>query len=330
MFRTDRHSGILLPKFQQHQSSSRLQRLADTIQHTLHRKVADAWPRISLPLALCTLSLGLPVLSAAADTTLAIVDGGVQQAEDAPFVGSGYHFLPGDYLYFTFQITGFAIQSEQRSELRKISLSYAVDLEDAKGVPLVPATSGAIQTELNPEDKHWTPKRRASFLIPSFVAAGDFHVHVSVKDLVAKSETSSDFPFHIGGIEVQAANAITLEDFQFLRGENDEEPLELPAYSAGDTVYVRFEMVGFKTGPQNTYDLSYGITVLGPDGKPFIEQPKAAELAASSFYPAQYLPGDLTITTSASSRRGAYVLTLTVHDLIAGASYQTKKVFSVE
>ncbi len=281
-------------------------------------------------LTLCALLLALPTFCRAADPTLAIVDAGVQQSEDAPRVTSGFRFLPGDYLYFEFGIAGFSVKSEHRNEVRKISLSYELGLEDAKGVPLAPFSSGAIQAELNPEDKHWTPKRRASFLIPSFVAAGDFHVHVTVKDLVANSETSEDFPFHIGGIGIQAANAITLEGFRFLRGENDGEPLAIAAYNPGDTVYVRFEMLGFKTGSRNEYHLSYGITVLGPDGKPFVEQPKAAELADSSFYPAQYLPGDLTVTTAANSSRGGYVLMITVHDLIAKTSYQVKKVFSLE
>ncbi len=294
-----------------------------------HRNVR-ARSRVSSALAMGTLLLAFPFFCRAADSTLAIVDAGVQQAEDAPFVNPGFRFLPGDYLYFTFQIAGFSIRSEQRNEVRKISLSYELALEDAKGVPLTPPASGDIQAELNPEDKHWTPKRRVSFLIPSFIAAGDFHVHVTVKDLLGKSETSEDIPFHIGGMEVQSANAITLQDFRFLRGENDGQPLEVAAYSPGDTVYVKFEIVGFKTGPRNEYNLSYGIQVLGPDGKPFVDQPKAAELADSSFYPAQYLPGDLTVTTSATSSRGGYVLIVTVRDLIAKTSYQAKKVFSLE
>jgi len=279
---------------------------------------------------LAALVFGLPGFCAAADSTLAVVDAGVQQSEDAPVASSGFRFLPGDYLYFTFQISGFGIQSEKRGEVRKISLSYDVRPEDTNGIPLTAPSSGSIETELNAEDKNWSPKRRASFLIPSFIGAGDFHIHVVVKDAVAKSEATKDIPFHIGGLELQPASAITTESFHFLRNENEDEPLEVAAYAPGDTVYARFEMVGFKTGRQNAYHLSYGITVLRPDGKPYLQEPKAAELADSSFYPAQYLPGDLTVTTSATSARGQYVVIVTVRDLIANTSYETRKAFSIE
>ena len=254
----------------------------------------------------------------------------MQQSEDAPYVASGFRFLPGDTLYFTFQISGFAIESSNHGQLRKISLAYEVTPEDASGVPLTPSGNGEIQVELNPEDKHWTPKRRVSFPIPSSVAAGDFHIHVLVKDLVAKSEATRDFPFRIGGLELHAAPSVTLEHFRFLRNEDDQEPLEVPAFSPGDSVYSRFEIAGFKTGVENAYHVSYGLIVLRPDGTTYLNEPKAAELADKTFYPAQYLPGNVAITTSASTARGEYILIITVHDLIANTTYQSKKAFSIE
>lgn len=286
--------------------------------------------RVSSSMILGLLLLLMPRFCTAANSSLAIVDAGVQESEDSPFAPSDYRFLPGDYVYFTFQITGFEIRSLNRGEVRKISLNYDVRPEDANGIPLTASSSGSIETELSPEDKHWTPKRRASFLLPSFIGAGDFHIHVVVKDAIAKTEISKDFAFRVGGLEVKRTNSIEIETFQFFRNENDDQPLDLAAYAPGDTVYARFEMVGFKTGPQNGYHLSYGVTVLGPDGKPFLQAPHAAELADATFYPAQYLPGALSITTSSSSTRGEYIAILTVRDLIANTNYEIKKAFSLE
>ena len=269
-------------------------------------------------------------LCLAADSSLAILDAGVQRSEDAPFAASDFQFLPGDYLYFSFQIGGFTVKSDDQNEIRKISLSYEVTPEDSNGIALATASTGAIDEELNPEDKNWMPKRRTSFLLPSFVPAGDFRVHVLVKDLVAKTETSKDFPFRMGGVVIQASNGIAIQNLQFFRKERDRDPVQVPAYSPGDTVYARFNMAGFKTGEKNEYHLSYGVTVLRPDGKSYINQPKAAELQASTFYPARYLPGVAELTTSSASERGEYVLVLTVNDLIGNQSSQTKSAFSIE
>lgn len=272
----------------------------------------------------------LPRISNAAESSLAIIDAGVQQSEDAPFVSNDYQFFPGDYLYFTFQVAGFAIQSEGRDEVRKISLSYQVTPEDSRGNALAKSTEGQIQDELHPEDKNWLPKRRASFLLPSFVAAGEFRIHVVVKDLVAKNKTSRDFPFHIGGVQIQPSGAIAIEDFRFLRKETDREALQVPAYSPGDTVYARFNMTGYEFDAHNQYHLAYGVTVLRPDGKPFLEQPKAAELEDSSFYPAQFVPGTLDVITSSDSPQGEYVIILTARDLVANKSFETRQAFSIE
>jgi hypothetical protein len=285
---------------------------------------------VSISAALLIFFLGALKLCRAEESSLAIVDSGVQPSEDAPYVSRDYRFLPGDYLYFTFQISGFAIRSEEPDEVQKISLGYEVTPQDANGVALAPPTSGTIRTELNPEDKHWMPKRQVSFLIPSFVAPGEFRVHIQVKDLMANSETAREFPFYIGGTQIKPSSSITVENFRFLRNENDPEALEVPAYSPGDTVYARFDMVGFKIDSQNHYRLSYGLTVLRPDGTPFLQEPKAAELDANSFYPAQYLPGVVKLKTSSTTSRGGYIVVLTVRDELAGTTSQIRRAFSIE
>ena len=272
----------------------------------------------------------MPSLAEAQESNLAIINGGVQKSEDSPFVSSEYRFAPGDYLHFTFQVAGFTVQSDKEKEIRKIALTYSVVAEDLKGVALAPSDTGSIETELSAEDKNWTPKRRSSFLLPSFVAAGEFQVRVVVKDLLAKTEASKNFPFRIGGVVLVPATSITIQNFQFFRREEDREPLEVPAYSPGDTVNAKFNFTGFQIGSENAYHLSYGILVLRPDGKPYLQQPNAAELQAGSYYPAQFLPGAANITTSANSSKGQYTVIITVHDLIGKTSREFKTTFSLE
>ncbi len=266
----------------------------------------------------------------AAERALAIIDAGVQQSDDAPFVPTDYHFLPGEYVYFTFQVAAFGIKSDESTETKQISLEYEVVPEDAKGVPLTAAEKGSIKDSLQPEDKNWTPKRRAHFLLPSFVATGQYKVHVAVKDLIANTEVSRDLPFLIGGVKVQPSPTITVENYHFYRREDDRQPLEVPAFSPGDSVYARFDMVGYKIGPDNGYHLAYGVSVSRPDGKPFINQANAAELQASSFYPAQFIPGNINLTTPRNAPRGEYVLVLTVRDLNSNQTYESKQAFSIE
>ena len=264
------------------------------------------------------------------DNPLAIIDGGVQRSEDAPYVPKDFQFLPGDFVYFTFHISGFATKTNETTEVKSMSLEYEITPQDANHVPMTEAVKGTIAEDLSKEDKNWTPKRRASFLLPSYVAAGEFNVHVVVRDLIAKKEAIRDYPFQLGGVHVGSAAAIQVESFEFLRNQDDATPLDLPAYAPGDTVWARFQMVGFKNDPGNIYRLSYGVKVVRPDGKTFLDEPKAVQISDGNFYPAQFVPGDLQITTPKNAARGSYVLTLTVRDLVATQSFQLQRTFTIE
>lgn len=297
-----------------------------------HHHGLDAFIRLSVALA----SLNLAIFAqetppVSAENPLQIVAAGVETSEDAPFVASNYRFLPGDYVYVQFQISGYSEKTKEDSEVRKMSLTYQITPQDEKGVPLTASVSGAIQEDLGNEDKNWLPKRRASFLLPSFIAAGQFHLHVVVKDLVGNTSTQRDIPFYIGGTVVAPTTGLTVQDFQFLRKEDDGEPLDVPAYAPGDTVYVRFTMTGFHLGPGNQYHLSYGLTVTRPDGKLYLNQPTGAELSDRSFYPVMFVPSNLSVTTSRTAVHGQYVLQLTVRDLSSGLqTYQLKRTFTIE
>lgn len=265
--------------------------------------------------------------------SLAIINAGVQAEPEAPFVPPSYRFLPGDYVYFTFEITGFYVAQKQDAyadTMRRISLSYSVAPEDAAGRPLVSAVTGEIAESLHPEDKNWTPKRRASFLLPSFLASGGYRVHVSVEDALGKAQTSLNVPFSVGGTEIKPSPEISVQNFRFFRNASDNKPLSVPAYSPGDQIFARFDIAGYKLGPKNTYDVAYGLTVFGPDGKPFVEQPNAAEMKSGGFYPAQFVPAALSLTTKRQNARGAYVVVLQARDLIGHKSCEVKQAFTLE
>ncbi len=261
---------------------------------------------------------------------LQIVAAGVEASEDAPFAAATYRFLPGDYLYCQFQIAGYAVEKKENSEVRKISLTYEITPQDNKGVPLTAPLSGVIGDELNVEDKNWTPKRRASFLLPSFIAAGEYRLHLAVNDLLGKATAESNLTFKVGGTVVVPTDGLSVQDFQFTRKEDDSEALDLPAFAPGDTVYARFVMTGFHLGAGNEYHLSYGLKVTRPDGKPYLNEQTAAQLASKSFYPVAFVPSSVSITTTRTTARGQYVLLLTVHDVLGSQTYQVKRAFTIE
>lgn len=268
--------------------------------------------------------------SMAGMSNLDIVDAGLEEAEDAPFVNTDYQFLPGDYVYVEFHVAGYSVDVDQETDRRTMHLTYTLVAEDSKDVPLAQAVSGEISEHLGPEDKNWLPVKRTSFLMPSFVTGGTYYVHVSVHDVLGKSEIEKKLPFTIGGPRFEPSDGVSVQHFRFFRDPNDRHALDTPAFTPGDTVYTDFDFYDFGLKPGNEYDLAYGITVLRPDGKSFLEQPNAAELRDRSFYPAQYLPASLEVITKKDSPKGDYLILLTARDLVSGKSTVTRRTFSLE
>ena len=83
-------------------------------------------------------------------------------------------------------------------------------------------------------------------------------------------------------------------------------------------------------GDRNQYRLSYGLVVIGPDGKEFFRQPDAGEMTDRTFYPAQVLPAGFEISTKTTSARGAYTAVIRVLDKISNRAQELRQIFTLE
>jgi hypothetical protein len=284
---------------------------------------------------LTAFALAIPsILFAAApespQTKLQIVNAGVQRVEDGPFLPRDYKFLPGDYLHFEFAVSGFKVSGDAYSESRQISLNYTVEVVDDKNIALAPPERGTIRDDITPQDKKWIPKRRASFLLPSYIAAGTYTARVTAEDVLAKTTAKAEYPFQIGGRAIRPVTTLTLQNFRFLRSQQDGPGLEVAAYRAGATVWARFDITGFKVGPANSVALQYGVKVLRPDGSQIFTRPEAANEKIATSYPPQFVPGVLSVTTTPNLAGGEYTMVVTVHDLIGNQDRETSYKFRIE
>jgi len=271
------------------------------------------------------LAIGLPAWASAPPKPLAILKPTLSQFEDGPAVGSDFPFLPGDTIFFSFLIQGY-----KASEDARIHLQYQIDALDPDGVRLVETLRRDVKTELAPEDKDWMPKARQSIVVPPLIQPGLYQIVVSVKDLLADREVRTELPFRVGGRQVAPSDTLVLRNFRFLRSEDDPQPLVLPVYRPGDTLWARFEIVGFRCAEQNRIHVEYGLSVLGPTGKTLYSEPRAAVEEAASFYPKHYLPGSLSLNLQPNAQRGDYTIVLTLRDDVGKQVFQARYGFKIE
>jgi len=266
----------------------------------------------------------LPTLLSAAPA-LEIVRPAISQSDGGVPVPPGFDHIPGELLFFTCRVAGFSKTAED-----KVHIAYSVQAFDPKGVALTELYRNELATEVTPQDKEWMPKIATEVQIPPLVASGTYKLVVKAEDLFAKTSTELAVPFMVRGRDVPASDALVVRNFEFLRGEEDTHPLEKAAYKAGDAVWMKFDITGYKYGEKNHIDISYTTSFLSPSGKVLWTQPEPATDQSESFYPKRYVAAEMALNLLPNTKPGEYTIVISVKDAVGNQTVESKHSFTVE
>ena len=140
---------------------------------------------------------------------LLIVSPTLQQFEDGPAIYAGHRFIPGETVFFSFQVRGFAVTP---GEEKKVHLMWRIDALDSAGVHLVEEKKDEIDAVVLPEDKEWAPKVRYTVLIPPHAGPGGYHIVATVKDTLSGQEAKIEVPFPVQTRSVEPSETLLIGD----------------------------------------------------------------------------------------------------------------------
>lgn len=276
---------------------------------------------------LAGIRIGLLVVWAANPKPLTLQHITLSQYEDGAAVPGDYTFEPGETIYFSFQVSGYKSIGD---ETPSVGLDYTIDVQDPAGIAVVPAVAASTDVKLDPEDKNWMPKIRHTIPIPAGAVSGDYRILITLKDRVAFNQVEGKAIFRVRGLSTPTADALMIRDFHFFRGEEDKKPLDSPHYRAGDPLWARFEIAGYKFSGNNRFEVGYGLAVLRPNGEQMFRQDDAAVEKDESFYPRRVVPAGLSLSLNKDLKPGEYTLIVMVKDKVGGQTAEARHVFSVE
>lgn len=270
---------------------------------------------------------GVPMAAAGAEQGKAFTIQRVilHQSEDGPAVTENYVWMPGETVFLSFLMSGYKGGAGD-----KIALSYQIDAVDPQGVKLIETVTGKVDGELAAEDKDWLPKVRGTIPVPPLADTGDYKILIRARDEGSGASSEKEVSFHVRGREVEPSDHLVVRNFRFLRGEGDKAPLTPAVYHAGEPVWARFEITGYRLGEKNRYEVEYGISVLKASGEAIYSQPQAAVEQNQSFYPKRYVPGEFNLNTRPDTKPGEYTILLTVKDNVGGQASESKYGFRIE
>ncbi len=271
---------------------------------------------------LAALLLAPAVLSA---QILKVVKPIVSVSEDGPELDRGAAFQPGEVVYFSFQVENYKAGATGR-----VQLTARIQAFDAKGTPIASRDDEVIGTSLSEEDKDWKPKLRSQIQIPSIAPPGSYRIHFDVTDEQTHQTVSEYATFAVSGNGVDPSAELVIRNFGFYRTQDEPTPLRTPAYRAGDIVWVRFDITGYKYGEQNAIDVSYDVAVFAAGGRQLFMQEDAAVEKSQAFYPQPWVPATFNLTLQSNMNAGVYTLAITAHDGVGNQTASLRTDFKVE
>jgi len=262
---------------------------------------------------------------AAAGPALQVVNPILSQFEDGASLPGGQKLVPGETIFFRFAVANF-----KTGDGGKVQLTGHVQALDSAGTPIMPKDEVVIGTSLRDEDKDWKPWLRFQFQVPPIARPGTYKIQFDVTDEQTHKSATGEAPFEVSGKDVPHSDSLVVRGLNFYRTADDETPLRVPAYRAGDMVWVRFDVTGYKYGEQNAIDVTYDVAVTARDGKSLFSQQDAATERSQAFYPQPWVPGSFSLTLQPDMAQGEYQVEITARDGVGKQTAKAAAVFRVQ
>ncbi len=285
-------------------------------------------PRANVLLAHATLLLaaGLACFAAAPPKQFHVIEATLHHGEDGPPIEPGAVLVTGAVIFFSCRRDGYQV-----SPVKKISIHYEFSALDPGGLPIIEPVTGKVEAELALEDKEWKPKIRQSVLVPPLAESGSYKMRFSAKDELGEGVASAEASFEVRGHAVEPSPALVIRNLRFYRSEDDSTPpLSIAAYRPGDTVWARFDIIGFKFAEGNRRDVAYTVTVTAPGGRVMLAPREPSVDQGSSFYPMKYAPCVISINLQPTLKKDEYSISVAAEDRIGKQTANESSTFRVE
>ena len=233
--------------------------------------------------------------------------------------------VPGETVYFSCRILNYT-----RNPDDKVRLAYSVQAFDPAGVPLAEAQPQQHPGGSGCQDKTGVPGSRPRLTFRRWCPREFTGSRSRSRTWWPRPAPNWTCPCACAATSIQPGAALTVQNLQLFRGENDTEPVAKPAYRPGDVVWARFDIAGFKYGPGNKVDVSYVTALVAASGTVLWKQTEPAVERSESFYPKRYIPADFGLNLDKNIRPGEYAITITVKDDIGNQTYEMRQTFTVE
>jgi uncharacterized RDD family membrane protein YckC len=225
-------------------------------------------------------------------------------------------FKSGEQVAMLFDLAG--LETEASAGHTKLTLRAL----DPFGLSIVPP----LEHEDRPAATSQAVPSWVQLTLPDYCLPGQHRLEMVVEDLIGHRRLTAAVPFVVDAAPYEPSDTLVLRALRLTDGE-DGPPAAQAAYPRGGTVWMAFQIVGFKPGADGAVKVQLDLSVTSASGE-HVGDVRLLSIDDRFFYVPRRIPGTAHITLG-ELPAGSYVATLKTSDAIGGQHIEQAVTFTI-
>jgi hypothetical protein len=164
--------------------------------------------------------------------------------------------------------------------------------------------------------------------LPPWAPPGQYTIKIEAEDQIAHKIESATLTFRVNAPPVETSATFVAKNIE-VANSSDGAAISPPVFTPGQSIWLRFRVLGLKADAQGKVHLTEDWGVIGPDGKPLFEQKDTSLVEEQYVYPPPFFPVTNHVSTPSSIEPGEYKFRVILHDKIGGADFTIDQPFTI-
>ncbi len=230
-------------------------------------------------------------------------------------------FKPEQRIQLFYEVPGYQRDSDSKAAVVTHNRVTAPD-----GKPFFEDQPIEVRQKIGDEMRPF--KMNYHMTLPNWAPPGRYTINIEGEDQIAHKTTSATTSFTLGGPPIEASATFVAKNVE-VANSRDGPALNPPVLTAGQSVWLRFRMLGMKADEKGQIRLTEDWSLVGPDGKALFEKNEDSMISDRFFYPPPFLPGWDSVSIPSSAESGDYKFHVVLHDRIGGADFTIDQPFTI-
>ncbi len=234
---------------------------------------------------------------------------------------SSAEFKPEERIQLFYEVPGYQRDSDSKAAVVTHNRVIAPD-----GKPFFEDQPIEVRQRIGDEMR--PIKMNYHMTLPLWAPPGKYTINIEGEDQIAHKAASASTSFTLNRPPVETSETFVAKNIE-VANSRDSPALNPPVLTPGQSIWLRFRMLGMKADEKGQIRLTEDWSLLGPDGKALFEKNEDSMVNDRFFYPPPFIPFWDSVSIPSSAGPGEYKFHVVLHDRIGGADFSIDQPFTL-